>query len=210
MPLDRKKLFKSAFFINRKNSYHNQADQKQKYIMLYIQNSEQQIFSFTTKQDYAKIYLNNDNKTKKTFLAQPIAEGLGITLNILSSKANKSNNIFTANDSRSIFNSKIYIPEIYKKNTFLQNNKIEYYKIEINFETDEIYVAAYDSHNELIPIQTERGPVRISTNYDQDTFHYHDMDMMLPIFATYYLIVNEVDNNYKNKIKDCTNYFNDV
>lgn len=210
MTLDRKKLFKAAFFINRRNSYYNKADQKQKDIMLYIQDNEQQICGFTTKKDYADIYLNNDNKTRKTFLAQPIAEGLGIALNILSSRANKFSSIFTANDSRSIFNSKIYIPEIYKKIIFLQNDKIKYYKTEINFETDEIYVAAFDSNNELIPIQTELGPVRITSNLDRDTFHYHDMDMMLPIFATYYLIVNEVDTNYKNKIKECINYFNDV
>lgn len=181
MALDRKKPFQAAFFINRKNTKANK-----KLIFTELDS----VMELETQKDYAEIYRNTNSKTKKTFLAQPIAEALALLIKILTdSKNNKS--IFCADESRCKFSSKLYIPSSLQLLT--TNDKINSYKVTINLEEEQIYVAAYDNNEKIIPIETPIGPMTIISTKDQnkDIFHLHDMNMLLPIFATYFLIKRE-------------------
>lgn len=180
MTLDRKKPFQAAFFINRKNTKSN------KNIILSNLNSVDELL---TKTDYAQIYQNQNSKTGKTYLAQPIAEALGLIINILKDYQNKS--IFCTDESRCVFSSRLYIPNNLQLLT--TDNKINSYKVTINLEEEQIYVAAYDKENKIIPIETAIGPMTIISTRDQNKniFHFHDMNMLLPIFATYFLIKRE-------------------
>lgn len=180
MALNRRKIFQAAFYVNRKKGKNSIRE---------ITTKLDSVNTLSTKENYASQYLHPNSKTKKTFIAQPIAEGLALAISII--RANNNKNILWADETGSTFTSQLIIPEEFKEIT--TDKKICKYRTTIDLENEQILVAAYDDSECVIPIETSVGPMTIISVKDENKniFHFHDMNMLLPIFATYFLIKRE-------------------
>lgn len=182
--LTRSQIFKFAFKITRKNDENTVIDHQLK-----------SVIELKQKTLYETIYRNPKSRDGHTRMSQPIAEALGITVKMNPNKKD----FFSTNEDRSIFEAVIYIPKEFKKN--LQDPEIEYYKTKLNFNENEISVGAYDKNDKFIPIISSKGTLDIVTSQDKDLFHFHDKDMMIPIFSTFFLANFETNKQVKEEFE---------
>ncbi len=196
---NRKELFRAAYKIKRKTAIpflNNMSDDA-----IYIGNNiiMPGDIIFNTNEDYANLYLSKDSRTMMTKLAQPIAEGIALLLNMLIEKDSKS--IFTVNQDGTIFSSKLYINEDYETNIFRAG--VNYFKTKIDMERETLEIAAYDERDNLIKIQTKNNVLEEIKCTDKD-FHFHTLNMMLPIFATFALIQAYTRSEYHKELIEFT------
>lgn len=200
---DRTIIFKSSYKITRKSTNSNLNNRNANPIFIDIDNenkNNQNVLLYTLT-DYSNIYLSDQSQNNKTILSQPIAEGIALLAKTLHNYA--TNSIFTANNDGTIFKSKLYIPNSYKVNLIFSDS-VEYFKTEIDLQKEIIKVAAYNKDNELLPIQVGET-ARDFIDCGNKDFHFHDYNMLIPIFATFTRIQMEYDMSYRMTMEHIIN-----
>ncbi len=91
--------------------------------------------------------------------------------------------------------SKLYVPKSFKINKIFPEN-VEYFKTEIDFDKNVIKTAAYDNQNSILPI-IDGDNTTTFIDCENKNFHFHDYNMMIPIFATFSRIKMEYDLSYR-------------
>lgn len=185
---DRTMIFKASYKITRRNTNLTSRDRNP----IFLDNNNKATPSLYTLTDYSEFYLSEESLNNKTILSQPIAEGITLLTKIL---ASYEDSIFTINNEGTIFNSKLYVPKSFKINKIFPEN-VEYFKTEIDFDRNVIKTAAYDNQNSILPI-IDGDNTTTFIDCENKNFHFHDYNMMIPIFATFSRIKMEYDLSYR-------------